>query len=82
MAFNTQGTNTNTRARLTNTRKRVNVKARGAIFLFAEVLDLPGWRKTDPLACLMLAGFASIVLQPIVYGELGSTIMALMTPVK
>src|SRR5580698_327387 len=36
--------------------------------LVADVLDLRGWRKMDPLACFMLAGYAAVIVQPLVFG--------------
>lgn len=36
----------------------------------------------DMVGTLLLAGFAAIILHPLVYGNLGSSVMALMTPVK
>lgn len=50
--------------------------------LAADVLELRAWRDMDPLACILLAAFAAILLQPVVFGQLGSSIFALMTPVK
>ena len=50
--------------------------------LLAEVFDLRAWRKMDPLACFMLAGYTAVISQPVVYGNLGSSIVALMTPLK
>ena len=48
----------------------------------ADVLELRAWRDMDPLACILMAAFAAILLQPVVFGQLGSSIFALMTPVK
>ncbi len=48
----------------------------------ADVLELRAWRGMDPLACVLLAAFTAILLQPVVFGQLGSSIFALMTPVK
>src|SRR5580704_10398457 len=50
--------------------------------LLADIFDLRGWRKVDPLACFMLAGYTAAVAQPMVFGNLGSTIVALMMPTK
>jgi hypothetical protein len=50
--------------------------------LAADVLELRAWRDMDPLACILLAAFTAILVQPIVFGQLGSSIFALMTPVK
>jgi hypothetical protein len=50
--------------------------------LLADIFDLRAWRKMDPLACFMLAGYAAVISQPLVYGGLGSSIVALMTPAK
>jgi hypothetical protein len=50
--------------------------------LVADILDLRSWRKMDPLASFMLAGYAAVIAQPVVFGSLGSSIVALMTPTK
>jgi hypothetical protein len=50
--------------------------------LLADIFDLRAWRKMDPLACFMLAGYTAVISQPVVYGNLGSSIVALMTPLK
>jgi hypothetical protein len=50
--------------------------------LLADIFDLRAWRKMDPLACFMLAGYTAAISQPGVYGNLGSSIVALMTPLK
>lgn len=52
------------------------------MLLAADVLQLRSWRKLDPLALLMLAVYAAMIAHPLVYGNLGSSVMALMTPVK
>jgi hypothetical protein len=55
---------------------------RDILSLFAEVLDLRAWREMDPVACFMLAGFVAAVAQPLVYGNMGHSFAAFMTPVK
>jgi hypothetical protein len=50
--------------------------------LLADVLHLRAWRQMDPVACFMLAGYTAAVAQPLVFGRLGSTIVALMMPTK
>jgi hypothetical protein len=50
--------------------------------LLVDIFDLRAWRKMDPLACFMLAGYTAVISQPVVYGNLGSSIVALMTPLK
>jgi hypothetical protein len=50
--------------------------------LAADVLELRAWRDMDPLACILLAAFTAVLLQPVVFGKLGTSIFALMTPVK
>jgi hypothetical protein len=50
--------------------------------LLADVFDLRAWRKMDPLACFLLAGYTAMLSQPVVYGGLGSSIVALMTPTR
>ena len=36
----------------------------------------------DLLGCILLAGFVAIAIHPLVYGNLGTSIVALMTPVR
>jgi hypothetical protein len=55
---------------------------RDVLSLTADILDLRSWRDLDPLAGFMLAAFVAVVAQPLVYGSLGTSIVALMTPVK
>jgi hypothetical protein len=55
---------------------------RDVLSLTADILDLRAWRDLDPVAGFMLAGFVAAVAQPLVYGSLGTSIVALMTPVK
>jgi hypothetical protein len=50
--------------------------------LAADVLHLRAWRDMDPLACFLLAAFTAVIAQPVVFGNLGNSIHALMTPVK
>ncbi len=50
--------------------------------LAADILDLRAWRDMDPLAGFLMAAFTAIVAQPLLYGNLGSCIRALMTPVR
>jgi hypothetical protein len=50
--------------------------------LFVDIFCLRAWRDMDPLACVMLAGFTAIIAQPLVFGGLGSSVVALMTPTK
>jgi hypothetical protein len=50
--------------------------------LLVDIFDLRGWRKVDPLACFMLAGYTAAVAQPLVFGSLGNSIVALMMPTK
>lgn len=61
---------------------RSGAGARDTVLLAADVLQLRSWRKLDPLALLMLAVYAAMIAHPLVYGNLGSSVMALMTPVK
>src|ERR1700733_9907872 len=46
--------------------------------LTANILDLRAWRDMDPLACFMLAGYTAVILQPLIYGSLGGSLVALM----
>ena len=55
---------------------------RDVLSFAVDVLDLRAWRTMDPLACVMLACFVAVVAQPLVYGNLGRSFAALMTPVK
>jgi len=48
----------------------------------ADVLELRGWKDLDPVAGVLMAGFAAICAQPLIYGSLGTSIVALMTPVR
>jgi hypothetical protein len=48
----------------------------------ADVLDLRAWRDMDPLACVLMAAFTAIVLQPLVFGSFGNSIRSLMIPVR
>jgi hypothetical protein len=50
--------------------------------LAADILELRAWREMDPIGCFMLAGFAAVLTQPVVFGSLGNSIVALMTPLK
>lgn len=36
----------------------------------------------SPVGYFLLAAYVAIVMEPVVYGSLGSSIVALMTPVK
>lgn len=63
--------------------QRRSVKAlRNSLVLGADVLELRAWREMDLIAVLMLAVFAAVIAQPLVYGTLGTSVMSLMTPVK
>lgn len=55
---------------------------RDVLSLTADILDLRAWRDCDPVAGFMLAAFVAVVAQPLVYGGMGTSIVALMTPVK
>lgn len=50
--------------------------------LLADIFDLPAWRKMDPLACFMLAGYTALISQPLIYGSVGNSIVALMMPTR
>jgi hypothetical protein len=50
--------------------------------LATDILELRAWREMDPIGCFMLAAFTAVVTQPLVFGDLGSSIVALMTPLK
>jgi hypothetical protein len=36
----------------------------------------------DLLGCILLAGFVAIAVHPLIYGNVGTSIVALMTPVR
>jgi len=55
---------------------------RKTLQLWANVFDLPSWRDRDPIAYLLLAAFTAIVVEPLVHGSVGTSVVALMTPVK
>ncbi len=55
---------------------------RDVMSLIADVLDLRAWGKLNPLEGFMLAAYVAAVGQPLVFGSLGNSIVALMTPVK
>jgi hypothetical protein len=55
---------------------------RDILALCADVLELRAWRKMSLTGCFMAAAYAAVLLRPLVYGSLGSSIVALMTPVK
>jgi hypothetical protein len=66
---------------------RVKSAAEGTIWrnvlsLAVDILGLRAWRDMDPVAGFMLAAYVAAVAQPFVYGGLGTSIVALMTPVK
>jgi hypothetical protein len=53
-----------------------------ALSLTVDILGLRAWRDMDPVGGFMLAAYVAAVAQPFVYGGLGTSIVALMTPVK
>jgi hypothetical protein len=55
---------------------------RDILSLVVDILDLRAWSDADPVAGFMLAAYIAAVAQPLVYGALGNSIVALMTPVK
>ena len=46
------------------------------------VLDTKVCGDMDVVGCVLLSGFVAIVVHPLVYGNLGTSIVALMTPVR
>ena len=62
--------------------RRSGLGVRDTMNLAVDVLQLRAWRKLDPIALLMLAVYSAMIAHPLVYGNLGSSVMALMTPVK
>jgi hypothetical protein len=49
------------------------------------VLDVMGIKmcgEMDLLGCILLAGFVAIAVHPLIYGNVGTSIVALMTPVR
>jgi hypothetical protein len=61
---------------------RARTVCREVLSLAADVLELRAWKRRDPVAGILMAGFAAICAQPLVYGSLGSSMVALMTPVR
>lgn len=55
---------------------------RDILSLIVDILGLRAWRNMDPVAGFMLAAYVAAVAQPLVHGTLGTSIVALMTPVK
>jgi hypothetical protein len=47
-----------------------------------DALDLHSWRKMNPMACILLAGFTAVVAEPLVYGGLAGRFVALLTSVR
>ena len=47
-----------------------------------EVLETKTCGELDLVGTVLLVGFAAIILHPLVHGSLGTTILALMTPVR
>ena len=55
---------------------------RDIVSLAVDILDLRAWSDGDPVAGFMVAAHVAAVAQLLVYGSLGNSIVALMTPVK
>jgi hypothetical protein len=55
---------------------------RDVLSFCTDILALRAWRRKDPVACFMLSAYVAIMVQPVLYGSLGQSIVALMTPVK
>jgi hypothetical protein len=55
---------------------------RDILSVAVDVFELRGWRDMDPIACFMMATYTAVITQPVVYGSLGTSIVAMMTPVK
>jgi len=49
---------------------------------WADIFELRFWRRADPIASFLLAAYVAAMAQPLVYGSLGASVVALMTPVK
>jgi hypothetical protein len=47
-----------------------------------DALDLRSWRRANPMACIMLAGFVAIVAEPLVHNGFAARFLALMTSAK
>jgi hypothetical protein len=56
--------------------------SRGFRSLISGALETRVCGDMDVVGCVLLAGFVAIVVHPVVYGNLGTSIVALMTPVR
>jgi hypothetical protein len=63
-------------------RKRLKSAGWDILSLSADVLELRSWRRMGVGGGFLLAAYVAIIAQPLVYGSLGTSIVALMTPVR
>lgn len=50
--------------------------------LAADVLELRAWGRMGAVGYFLLAAYVAVMVEPLVYGSLGTSIVALMMPVK
>lgn len=55
---------------------------RGSLSLLVDVFELRAWTRMSLVEGFLLAAYAAAMAQPIVYGTMGRSVVALMTPVK
>ena len=55
---------------------------RDTLSLFVDIFELRAWARVNPVEGFLLAAYAALIAQPVVYGTLGTSIVSLMTPVK
>ena len=61
---------------------RLSATGWNILSLVADVLELRAWRRMNPLEGFLLAAYVAAVAQPLVYGSVGHSVVALMTPVR
>jgi len=71
-----------TKSSTTRLARKSGAGVRDSALLFVDVFQLRAWKKVDLIGLPMLAVFAAIITHPLIYGNLGNSVMALMTPVK
>lgn len=61
---------------------RIRACCRDAWPLAADILELRSLARMNPFEGFLVAAYVAIVAQPLVYGSLGNSMVALMTPVR
>jgi hypothetical protein len=56
--------------------------SKDAMQTVAAIFELGAWRKPDPIALFLAAAFVAILVQPLAYRGLGSSLVSLMMPVR